>query len=195
MELRDSPLELFTGSRFSDYKHLARARVFGCPVYVLERDLQDQKKLPKWSKRSWRGVFLGFSEKHHSTVALVLNPETGSVTPQYHVIFDERFSSVIRDDSEFSDDEWLDLFNVGYENYEYDDSTDEPAPAWDLPDDVDLRGPSSTAPTVSPSALSPATSSQTTSTQTQSVQQREVGTQSDEESQSRTVTFDMYDGV
>jgi hypothetical protein len=33
--------------------------------------------------------------KHHSTtVHLVLNPTTGDVSPQYHVLFDDYFSTV-----------------------------------------------------------------------------------------------------
>jgi hypothetical protein len=115
---RLSPLEVFTGVQFDDYRHLQRVRVFGCPVFVLEARLQDAKKLPKWSKRAYQGIFLGFSEKHHSTVALVLNPETGHVSPQYHVIFDEKFSTVSAEATErFTNDEWLSLFDIGYERY------------------------------------------------------------------------------
>lgn len=94
---RLSPLEVFTGSRAIDYKDIRRTRVFGCPVYVLHPKLQDAKKIPKWHRRSRRDVFLGFSPQHHSTVALVLNTETGSISPQYHVVFDEHFSTVSSD--------------------------------------------------------------------------------------------------
>ena len=88
---RLSPWEVFMGVQFDNYRHLQRARVFGCPVYVLA------KKLPKWKKRARRGIFLGFSEQHHSTVALVLNPSTGHVSPQYHVVFDLKImNSLIR---------------------------------------------------------------------------------------------------
>jgi hypothetical protein len=89
-----TPIEVFTKAAFLDHKHLQRTRVFGCPVYVLAPTLQDAKKLPKWHKRSWKGVFLEFSPLHHTTVALVLNPDTGNITPQYHVVFDETFSTI-----------------------------------------------------------------------------------------------------
>jgi hypothetical protein len=112
-----SPLELFMGVTFDNYRHLQWVRVFGCPVYVLDAKLQDAKSLPKWKKRSYRGIFLGFSDKHHSTVALVLNPETGVVSPQYHVVFDERFSTVLSESEEFDHSDWEKLFDIGYERY------------------------------------------------------------------------------
>lgn len=39
-------------------------------------------------------MFLGFSPVHSSLVPLVLNIETGRITPQYHVVFDDRFETV-----------------------------------------------------------------------------------------------------
>ena len=71
-----------------------RAHVFGCPVYVLEPKLQDGKKIPKWNPRSRLGMFVGFSTVHSSLVPLVLNVRTGKISPQYHVIFDDKFETV-----------------------------------------------------------------------------------------------------
>jgi hypothetical protein len=68
--------------------------VIGCPVFVLDPKLQDAKKIPKWNMRSRRGVYLGISKHHSSTVHLVPNPSTGDVSPQYHVLFDDHFSTV-----------------------------------------------------------------------------------------------------
>jgi hypothetical protein len=87
-----SPLEVFSKATFPDHNHLQRTRVFGCPVYVLHPTLQDDKKLPKWQRKSWKDIFSD-SPNHSTNVALVLNPETGSITPQYHVVFDEKFST------------------------------------------------------------------------------------------------------
>ena len=44
--------------------------------------------------RSRRGVFVGFSKVHSSDVPLILNPRTGHISPQYHVVFDDTFSTV-----------------------------------------------------------------------------------------------------
>ena len=66
-----------------------------CPVYVLNAKLQGSiKGLPKWDPRSQTGVYVGMSPNHASSVALVLNLATGHVTPQYHVVFDDDFSTV-----------------------------------------------------------------------------------------------------
>jgi hypothetical protein len=89
-----APKELFTNVAFEDYRHLQRAHVIGCPVFVLDPKLQESKKIPKWNMRSRRGVYLGVSKHHSSTVHLVLNPATGDISPQYHVLFDDHFSTV-----------------------------------------------------------------------------------------------------
>ena len=89
-----SPKELFTNVTYDDYRHLQRAHVIGCPVFVLDPKLQDSKKIPKWNMRSRRGVYLGISKHHSTTVHLVLNPSTGDISPQYHVLFDDYFSTV-----------------------------------------------------------------------------------------------------
>ena len=97
LDMRVSPLERLTNTLFGNHNHLTRAHVFGCPVYVLDPRLQDAKKIPKWSMRSRRGIYLGVSKHHSSTVHLVLNPETGIISPQYHCIFDDTFSTIWSD--------------------------------------------------------------------------------------------------
>ena len=68
--------------------------VWGSPVYVLEPKLQDGKKIPKFDPRSRQGIFLGFSKKHALTVPSVLNLQSGSITAQFHVVFDDWFATV-----------------------------------------------------------------------------------------------------
>ena len=41
------------------------------------------------------GVFLGFSSLHSSQVPLVMNMESGKISPQFHVIFDDKFETVL----------------------------------------------------------------------------------------------------
>jgi hypothetical protein len=82
-----TPLELFTGMKQPQNSAILRSRVWGCPAYVLDPKLQDGKKFPKWSKRSRCGVYLGVSPEHHTTVGRILNAETGSISPQYHVVY------------------------------------------------------------------------------------------------------------
>ena len=42
--------------------------------------------------RAW--IYLGHSSFHAGSVALVLNPATGHVSPQFNVVFDYEFSKV-----------------------------------------------------------------------------------------------------
>jgi hypothetical protein len=87
------PADVFTGSTVPCHR-LKDNHVRGCPIYVLDPHLQAGQKLPRWEPRSRRGVFIGFSNLHSSEAPLVLNLATGSITPQFHVIFDDVFSTV-----------------------------------------------------------------------------------------------------
>ena len=49
---------------------------------------------PKWEPRSRLGIYVGHSPLHAGSVALVLNPRMGHVLPQFHVVFDDHFTTV-----------------------------------------------------------------------------------------------------
>jgi hypothetical protein len=85
--------DVFTKLRWEQRKY-HDLHVWGCPVYVLEKATADGKKLPCWNPRSTCWVNMGLSKKHASTVPLALNPETGYITPHYHVVFDDWFATV-----------------------------------------------------------------------------------------------------
>ena len=78
--------------------HTLRLRdfhTFGCPVYVLDSRLQSSTMgVPKWEPRARLGIYVGRSASHAANVALVLNPKTGLVSPQFHVVFDDDFTTV-----------------------------------------------------------------------------------------------------
>ena len=65
--------------------------------------------IPKWDPRARVGVYLGHSPCHAGNVALILNLQTGHISPQFHVTFDEGFSTVesLRADTE--PDNWENL--------------------------------------------------------------------------------------
>jgi len=89
---RRSPTEIFTKSKVvSNPKHW---KPFGCPVYVLDNDLQGQRPFHKWKQRSKAGVYIGKSPQHGRNVALVLDRDTGLVSPQFHVAFDPTFDTI-----------------------------------------------------------------------------------------------------
>jgi hypothetical protein len=89
-----APIEIFSGTK-SDYNHLLNSHPWGCPVYILDPKLRDGHKIPKWEPRSRRGQYMGISPNHASTVHLVRNFQTGPITPQYHLVFDDFFETVV----------------------------------------------------------------------------------------------------
>ena len=114
-----SPHKLFTNEK--DNINPNDFHVFGCPVFVLAKELQDGKSVQKFSRaRSHMGIYVGQSKHHASNVALVFNPRTQLVSPQYHVVFDEDFETVESSDPQqmeanirmmsdqlFQDHEWI----------------------------------------------------------------------------------------
>ena len=89
----NSPEEIFYSTK-SDYSAIREAKCWGCPAYVLDPKIQDGKKLPRWSPRSKLGQFLGRSKNHAGTVGLIRNLNTGKISPQFHVVYDNHFTTV-----------------------------------------------------------------------------------------------------
>jgi len=122
--------------------------VFGCPVYVLDPKLQDGSKIPKWSLHARLGQFLGFSKSHSSSVGLICNLRTNHVLAQFHVVYDQLYSTVYggiqtHSSTELNPDQlqiflksqW-DLDDHIYTLNEWDTTSDGPlpekAPDWDV---------------------------------------------------------------
>ena len=88
----DTPWRLYTGedSPFSmdDFK------IWGCPVYVADEAIQDGTNIARWKERARQCVYVGQSTRHANTVYMVWDPVTTHVSPQYHLVFDEKFTTV-----------------------------------------------------------------------------------------------------
>ena len=63
-------------------------------MYVIDACLQGASFIPKWDERVKVGAYVGRSPIHAGNVSLVLNLSTGHVSQQFHVVFDETFSTV-----------------------------------------------------------------------------------------------------
>lgn len=96
MDSNLSPAEVFFSSH-AEKSVLPEAKCWGCPAYVLDPTIQDGKKLPRWNPRSKLGQFLGRSREHGDTVGRIRNLRTGAITAQFHVVYDNYFSSVTSD--------------------------------------------------------------------------------------------------
>jgi len=89
-----SPIQKFCNGNTHQIE-LIELHTWGCPCYVLDARLQSGTSMaPKWDPRSRLGIYLGHSPCHAGTVALVLNPSTLHVSPQFHVAFDDTFATV-----------------------------------------------------------------------------------------------------
>ena len=75
---------------------LSHFHTFFCPVYILDERLQSVGGggPPKWDPRARLGIYLGQSPSHAGSVDLVVNPNTGLVSPQFHFVFDDNFETV-----------------------------------------------------------------------------------------------------
>jgi hypothetical protein len=103
------PADIFTGNKVPRHQ-LFSIHDWGCPVYVLDPKLQAGQKIPRWKPCSRQGIFTGFSNLHSSEVPLVLNQNTGSITPQFHVVFNNHFTKVSSNGQDDSPpNHWADL--------------------------------------------------------------------------------------
>ena len=88
-----SPLEIFTG--IEDEITCYDWHTWGYPYLVLAEENQSGlTRTPKWEPRARTGIYLVHSPAHAGNVALVLNLLTDHVSPQYHLVFDDKFTTV-----------------------------------------------------------------------------------------------------
>jgi hypothetical protein len=87
-----SPIERFTQTDVAP--NLKNFHTFGCPVFALENRLQSQQSVGSWASRARLGINLGPSPRHARNVSMVLNLNTGLVSPQFHVKHDEFFETI-----------------------------------------------------------------------------------------------------
>ena len=113
-DTRISPNELFSNTKCDNHDAVLRSRVWGCPAYVLHPKLQTASKIPRWTPRTRQGVYLGQSSSHHGSVGRILNPRTGHISPQWHIVFDELFQTVWGDADErvFDQTMWNSLLQL-----------------------------------------------------------------------------------
>jgi hypothetical protein len=125
-----TPEEIFTGIKGRN--RLLDFHPFGCPIFVLDPLLQQGHKIPRWKPRSRVGVYLGLSPNHASSVPLILSTTTGLVSPQFHVVFDDHFTTTnsLHDNALLSN--WSTLFSTS--SFKYVDETFDPSsftdPSW-----------------------------------------------------------------
>ena len=92
-EDRKTPEQKISGMEFQNFP--TDYHTWVCPVFVLEPPLQGGPEgLPKWKPRASTRVYIGYPPLQAGSVNLVLNIRTGHVSSHYHVVFDNKFSTV-----------------------------------------------------------------------------------------------------
>jgi hypothetical protein len=132
-----SPHDLFSKTRWpqSRFQHF---QVWGCPAYVVDKSIQDMKSVPRWKTRSDRLMYVGHSVKHATSVARVLNLDTGAITTQFGAIADNNFATIgISADHlpDLGSPEWMNLFGESEFQYVLDSLAQAERDAVDLESD------------------------------------------------------------
>ena len=89
------------------------------------------KDVPKWEPRARVGIYImGHSPSHAGSVTQVLNPTSGHVLPQFHLVFNNTFSTaphmregtipthwaeLVRNSTELTTDEKIDIAKTWFE--------------------------------------------------------------------------------
>ena len=74
---------LLTNENISGYHNLV------CPEYVLDTNIHKYGfNITKWNPRAKVRHHMGYSHIHSYMVWILLNLRSGSITPQYHVMYD-----------------------------------------------------------------------------------------------------------
>ena len=125
MQTNTAPIGLLTGSRMTGVE-IRNSRVWGCPAYVLDPKIQDGNKLPRWIPRARQGQFMGRSRVHAATVGLIQNLKTGNITTQFHVTYDDFFTTATSTSTNVSLEEtWPHLFKYMSEDLRGDEERED----------------------------------------------------------------------
>ena len=92
--------------------------------------------IPKWNCRVLLAHFVGFSPKHSTLVANVRHLQTNHVRPQFHLIHDDNFETILNDtplDHPLSDKCLLDIFETSCEVYSDIERSEDGAIVYTLP--------------------------------------------------------------
>ena len=87
-------LEIFTGSKI-DPSTLRNEKVRRFPGHALDPKIQDGKKLHKWDPHTRQGKCIEKSIAHASSFGLITNLRTGYMHPQFHMVYDIFFQTVM----------------------------------------------------------------------------------------------------
>ena len=88
--------KLWGRSSFLSRKNIIpTCHTWGAPAYLLQPKVQKGGyHIPKWTPHSHCGIFLEFIRLHSTMVGLIIILHTRSIYPQFHVVFNDMFTTV-----------------------------------------------------------------------------------------------------
>jgi hypothetical protein len=116
----ESPWGRFTG----EISKLEQSdmRTLLCPVFVLDRHLQEGKYHHKWKQQAEHKVYIIHLNLHHysRSVPLIWYPKTKLILPKFNIVFDVNFETIQPPNPEIKMDDTMDrLFKTS--KYKFDD--------------------------------------------------------------------------
>jgi hypothetical protein len=108
--MKSSPVSALHAPSYLVHMSLGARFMYSMRLFKMERKYQ------KWSPSARLGLFLAFSDLHSSQVPLVLNIAAGHISPQFHVIFNDKFetvNSLLLDQP--LNQQWAQIFQMGRE--------------------------------------------------------------------------------
>jgi hypothetical protein len=109
--------EQFTGER-SKLDQTDMHPIF-CPVYVLDRLIQEGTSPPKWTKHTTQKVYVGHLHHYSKSVPMVWDPKTKLVSPKFHVMFDDNFDTAQAPNPNITQADTMDcVFKTNRYNYD-----------------------------------------------------------------------------
>jgi hypothetical protein len=79
-----------------------------CPVYVLDRCMQEGTSPPRWTKLTTQKVYVGHLRHYSKSVPMVWDPKTKLVSPQFYVSLDDNFTTVQAPDPNIKQSDTMD---------------------------------------------------------------------------------------
>jgi hypothetical protein len=91
-----------------------------CPVYVLDRRVQESTSPPKWTKQTTQKFYVGHLHHYSKSFPVVWDKKTKLVSPHFHVMFNDKLNTVKAPDRSIKKSDTMDrLFKTN--RYTYDD--------------------------------------------------------------------------
>ena len=89
-----SLIEIFTHS-ISIHSQLQYVHPWGYSVYILDSQLLNRFKIPRFNTQSRQNIYMDISPLHASSVKIILNPNINQLSPQYHCVYNNYFETII----------------------------------------------------------------------------------------------------